>query len=214
MERRKFLIGVGGTAIGGSALVGSGAFSRVESHRSVTINVANDKHAYVGLRRADSENSRNYTHLDGNGHGYIEITDSGHGGEGVNSNSYTFFDDLFEIHNQGKEDAYFCIDTSGLTGGEAVESGTPGVEFYVNEESDGSDGERAQGSNGKGAVDGNELECDGEGGWLIPVGEYITVGLMVDTTGLDIDKNELTGSLVDGDAVLLADVDAANSPST
>ena len=70
MKRRNFLVGVGGATIGGSALIGSGAFSRVESNRQVHIEVAKDPDAYLGLDRCPgSENSKNYAHLDDYGHG-------------------------------------------------------------------------------------------------------------------------------------------------
>ena len=49
MKRRRFIVGTATAAIGGSALLGSGAFSRVESHREVTIEVVGDEDAYLRL---------------------------------------------------------------------------------------------------------------------------------------------------------------------
>ena len=115
MDRRKFLLGAGSVAIGGSALLGSGAFSRVESQRAVDIKVAHDSVAYVGLEQKETPNSQNYTGYDDKGHFYIDIADQGGHGEGINSNSRNFFDDLFTICNNGKETAEFCIDSSQLT---------------------------------------------------------------------------------------------------
>ena len=105
MKRRNFLVGVGGTAIGASALVGSGAFSRVESQRMVNIEVAHDRDAYLGMDVIEgSANSENYVgHEDG--HLYIDIAAQGGYGDGVNSDSFTFFDDLFQLCNNGKADA-------------------------------------------------------------------------------------------------------------
>ena len=105
MQRRKFLIGTAGAAIGGSALVGSGAFSRVESQRQVSIEVATDEDAYLGFKLLDTPNSNNYVDYDYDGHIYIDIHESGSGGYGVNSDSFTYFDGMFEICNQGKADA-------------------------------------------------------------------------------------------------------------
>ena len=106
MQRRKFLVGVGGTAIGGSALLGSGAFSRVESQRHVSIAVATDPDAYLGMSVIEgSLNSENYVGLDDKGHLYINIGENPNGGLGVNSDSFTYFDDLFRLCNQGKADA-------------------------------------------------------------------------------------------------------------
>ena len=111
MKRRNLLAGIGGTVIGGSALLGSGAFSRVESQRQVSIQVAPDPDAYLGLTPKHPEygfegyaNSQNYVDLDEKGHIYIDIGENPNGGQGVNSDSFTFFDDLFEICNNGKED--------------------------------------------------------------------------------------------------------------
>jgi Protein of unknown function (DUF1102). len=106
MDRRKFLIGFSGTAIAGGALVGSGAFSRVDSQRDVTVQVAEDPDAYLGLSGTGSLNSDNYVSIDDDGHLAIDI--SGHDdfsgpdadpGEGVNSDSFTYFDGMVEVCN-------------------------------------------------------------------------------------------------------------------
>jgi hypothetical protein len=103
MERRKFLIGIGSATVGGSALLGSGAFSRVESHRQVAVQVANDANAYLGFLPLETPNSNNYFDYDDQGHAFIDIADQAEGGgEGINSNSLTWFDGLFELCNQGK----------------------------------------------------------------------------------------------------------------
>ena len=131
MERRKFLIGVGGTAIGGSALIGSGAFSRVESQRHVNIEVATDDEAYLGLvplcdeethdggpfveQGEGSRNACNYVDLDEKGHLYVDIGENGAGGQGVNSDSSTWFERMFRICNNGKATADIAIDVAGLT---------------------------------------------------------------------------------------------------
>lgn len=49
MNRRMFVAGMGTTALGGSALLASGASSRVESQREVKIRVADDEDAYLSL---------------------------------------------------------------------------------------------------------------------------------------------------------------------
>ena len=112
MKRRNFLVGVGGTAVGASALVGSGAFSRVESDRAVDIEVATDEYAYLGMKPLgeDYPNSDNYVELDDKGHITIDIGENPHYGQGVNSNSKTWFDFMFELCNQGKDDVYISLD--------------------------------------------------------------------------------------------------------
>lgn len=53
MNRRAFVVGMGTAAVGGSTLLASGAFSRVESQRNVTIEVVGDDDAYLRLVYAD-----------------------------------------------------------------------------------------------------------------------------------------------------------------
>lgn len=117
MKRRRFLSSVGGVTLGGSALITSGAFSRVESHRSVTVEVAKDPNAYLGLKPLDTPNSNNFVDLDENGHLSIDIGDFGAGedykyetGTGINSNSNTLFEGMFEICNQGKAAALLILE--------------------------------------------------------------------------------------------------------
>ena len=199
MQRRKFLIGVGGTAIGGSALLGSGAFSRVESDRDVMIQVAHDSEAYVGLQQKETPNSQNYTGYDEKGHFFIDIADQGGFGEGVNSDSTTYFDDLFRLCNQGKEDAYFCFDFSEL---EFAENAV--VNLYVRDEEDGFKGSIV--CPGTHPETGENMEgAENVGGWiLIPVGQCVQVGLKTYTYSVDATQE---GPLVEGTATVIADVE-------
>ena len=122
MKRRNFLIGAGSAAIGGSALLGSGAFSRVESHRSMTVQIANDPNAYLGMDDCmDSDGTEtpnsSYAQLDEFGHLQVDMTDTNPtegGGQGVNSDSITWADNVFQICNQGKEPV--CLWISEKTG--------------------------------------------------------------------------------------------------
>lgn len=203
MNRRNFLIGAGGTAIGGAALVGSSAFSRVESHRAVSVAVANDANAYLGLLPGDSPNGANYVEEDDSGHIEIEIgeipdEENPIGGSGVNSNSLTFFDNLITVCNQGKEDAGFSIDAEDLTTGDAA------VVFYVGTAAGA--GERAISPITSG-VEGFEPAA-------LELGECLDVGLLVDTGAgsafTDADTVDATqdGPLVAGEVRFVADVDA------
>lgn len=47
MRRRNFIVGLGATAAGGTAVLGSGAFSSVEAERTVTAETADDDEAYL-----------------------------------------------------------------------------------------------------------------------------------------------------------------------
>ena len=53
MKRRNVLASMGAITAGGSALVGAGAYTRVEAQRGVTVEVVGDEEAYLGLRYRD-----------------------------------------------------------------------------------------------------------------------------------------------------------------
>ncbi len=194
MDRRKFLVGVGSASLGGSALLGSGAFSRVESHRNVTIQVAEDPDAYLGLKPLDTPNSQNYVELDENGHLRVDIGDGGlregdgPAGEGVNSNSRTWFDGMFDICNQGKEDA--CIYWE--FGDDFEMRDEAELIFYYDGDEDGDET--------------TEGRVDVEAGREVPleIGECARIGLRTET--FDVDATE-EGPLFEGNIKLVADVD-------
>lgn len=97
MERRKFLLGAGSTAIGASALVGSGAFSFVAAERDMSIDIVGDEDAFLGLE-ATSE------YADGTSNGQLSINfdeNAGVDGEGLNQNALSEFPNVFRITNQG-----------------------------------------------------------------------------------------------------------------
>ena len=192
MDRRKFLIGVGGTAIGGSALLGTGAFSRVESQRMVDIQVAQDSDAYLGLERKETPNSRNYTGYDDKGHLYIDIGENPNDGEGVNSDSDTWFDDLFRMCNNGKEDAHVYIDTGDL---DLKDNAV--VRFYTG---------AARGSQGDDGVTFIATSAAEEYGELLelPLGECEQIGLKTETHSVDATED---GPLATGEVRIVADVD-------
>ena len=198
MERRKFLIGVGGTAVGGSALIGSGAFSRVESDRAVNIEVAPDDEAYLGLVPLDTPNSNNYVDLDNNGHLYVDIADQPEG-EGVNSNSKTTFEGMFDICNNGKDTATIYIDVAGL---EYHPSASDGINADGGPIADVRD------------EDGNSIIMDSSDDWDAPgfealeleTGECETMKIVTQTYGVDATVDE---PLVSGNATVVADAPGA-----
>lgn len=107
MNRRTFLLGTGGSALAAGTVVSSGAFSGVVSKRGTEISVAHDKHAYLGLKRSEGPN-RSYVDYDDKKHLRLRMNDDNPtegGGKGVNSDSLSWFDNLFKVCNQGKEPA-------------------------------------------------------------------------------------------------------------
>ncbi len=115
MQRRQFLLGAGSVGLGGAALIGTGAFSGVVSKRQTKISVAHDEDAYLGLIRSDGPN-RSYVDYDHKGHLRVRMdrkNPTEGGGQGVNSDSISWFDNLFHICNQGKEPAKIFVLKSG-----------------------------------------------------------------------------------------------------
>ena len=190
MERRKFLIGLGSATVGGSALLGSGAFTRVEAQRRVKIEVAEDPDAYLGLDGCvDSPNS-SYTRLDDSGHLEVEMSPENPteaGGQGINSDSFTYFDDVFEIRNQGKQAVCIWIEAEPnpeLEDPPEEYADEPRIAFYNSEQDD--------------------FLVEPDESYLLGVGERKCVGIRTMTKGLDagdqlIENNEI---------VIHADADA------
>ena len=112
MERRKFVVGLGSLAAGGAAAMGTGAFSRVASKRTVSVDAVNDKNAYLGLKEVSGSPNSSYVSEDGDGHLQIQMDNNNPtegGGTGVNSDSTTVFKDLFKIVNQGKQKIHVYV---------------------------------------------------------------------------------------------------------
>lgn len=191
MDRRKFLIGMGALTAGGAAALGTGAFSRVESNRAVNIEVAADPDAYLGLVPMDTPNGNNYVGLDDNGHLFIDIGEHddfdpseypAKPGQGVNSDSYTWFDGLFEICNQGKDDADVSYDLGDAVQ-EENETDDQTVAFYWIDDQ----GNRVL------VEEGQEVPLE--------LGDCVEIGLRTATHGI----NAANTPIVDGDVIVTAD---------
>lgn len=188
MKRRNFLIGVGSTAVSGSALVGSGAFNRVESQREFHVEVSEDPDAYLGLDQCDSPNG-SYAHIDDSGGINILMndenpkTDGTPLGEGVNTDATTRFDRVFQFCNQGTEEA--CVWIADHEDWPTDENGNRRVEFYL--EDDGM------------SIIGEENAIP------LAVGECVCIGIEVRTDGLSAGET-LLGTL-DDRITITADVD-------
>lgn len=138
MRRRKFILGIGSAGASGSALLGAGAFSRTESHRGVSVQVAEDSTAYLGMNGCPDSPNQSYTTVSEHGHLTVDITPDNptdEGGLGVNSNSRTWFDSVFQVCNQGKESicVYIADDEDWPT---YTENGDEErrVEFYLEDD--------------------------------------------------------------------------------
>ena len=113
MERRKFIIGAGALATGASAAVGTGAFSSVQADRDVTVEIADDSEAYLAFNddTFTSGNSGVFADYE-NGELVIDFGATDGGGQGVNQNTITDFDDVFGINNQGTQEVEIWFELS------------------------------------------------------------------------------------------------------
>ena len=200
MKRRNFLVGAGGASLGGSLLLGSGAFSRIESDRSVSIAVAEDPNAYLGLDKCPDSPNGSYVDIDDKGHLEVlmnpenpTIGDSPLG-KGINSNSTTWFDNVFQICNQGKEQACVWIEDDDDwpyvdVGGDEERQ----VDFYH-------EGMRGESIIGK----DNSVH--------VPVGECFCVGIVVKS--YDLEEEDTALDELDDQITIVADVgDQCYEPS-
>lgn len=185
MDRRKFVLGLGTASIGGATVLGTGAFSRVESHRGVSVEVAEDPDAYLGLDECATILGDNYVDVDEYGHIEIDIGENPNGGEGVNSDSLTWFDDLFEVCNQGKED--ICLYVIQDENWPEDDDGNPRVDFYLSD-------------------DREDSILGIDNARLVEIGECTCIGLQTNTRGVDATDPELLLEDVDNSVSLVADV--------
>ena len=207
MERRKFLMGVGSASLGGSALLGTGAFSRVESQRNVSVAVAEDPDAYLGLDKCsiDGSETPNSSYAWPDDHGHLEIlmnpdnptiegnseeVDDSPLGEGINSDSRTWFDNVFQICNQGKEEICIWIGDDDDWPRVDDDDGERRVDFYIAED------------------DGRSI-VGAENQYRIALGNCVCIGIKTNTKGLEAGDELL--DVFDDEIVIHADVDCAEN---
>ncbi|WP_162354503.1 right-handed parallel beta-helix repeat-containing protein [Natrialba swarupiae] len=162
--------------------------------------MAGDPDAYLGLDRCPTSPNNSYVDFDDSGHLAVEMSEDNpteEGGQGVNSDSFTWFDDVFQICNQGKQpvsvwieaeaseeaDKYFDSDNYGEYGP---------VTFYLG--------------------DDDEEILSEDNPQLLQVGECLCVGIRVVTKGLKEGQQ-----LVDDDEIVIhadADQELATGPVT
>lgn len=112
MKRRQLLTGLGAVTAGG-AVLGTGAFSSVQTDRSVSVSVANEDQAYLGISPTTGNNAT-FTRQDSGTNNKISFDiDDASGthddGEGVGLNSVYEFDNVFQIENQGTQEVEVSI---------------------------------------------------------------------------------------------------------
>ena len=191
MERRKFVIGLGSLAAGGAAATGTGAFTSVETDRSMAVDVVADDNALLRLTGDGAENSEYLGNDGSSGKLTIEITDenSSFMGEGLNEDAETTILDVFRIQNQSPNTIVVgtSFEGSGIAGGgnlnEVWEPGTETVQTRVEAE-------------GKSAVLASDAPnfFGGNSAPVLQPGDYIEIGLKFDGTASG-STNDSDGSL-------------------
>lgn len=174
MQRRTFLTGVSTGALGSLVLVGSGAFSRTDSQRRVKLEVAADPDAFLGMDECPGTEYDEFVFIDEQGHLEVNMSTEEEGGGPVPASQVTYFDDVFQVCNFGKDDIRLWIQSADRADLEPDHDG-PIVYFYVFDDQ----GNRQRIS----AVDGDESDTEE---WFVdlPVGECICVGIRTDTRGI------------------------------
>ena len=115
-NRRKFIAGLGALATGSAAAMGTGAFTSVSANRDVSVGVAGDASAYLGLD-ADSA----YAKQTAGGELALDFTGdyTEQNGSGLNTRAETAFEGVFDIQNNGTNDVYVWIATNNPEAGGA-----------------------------------------------------------------------------------------------
>ena len=169
MKRRSLLAAIG-LAAGGSAVLGTSAFSSVEAERTVSVEVASDSQAYLALDDRETGPNSGFANI---AQGTIQfdiddvlpLEDYEDEGQGPGSKSVYTFDNVFGVENQGTNDVLFEVEF------EEESEYIDGIGFY--------------------AGDDDETLLDGEDNVAeIPVGEEADMGIFLDTSEEGVERGE------------------------
>ncbi|QCC60568.1 hypothetical protein NP511_01065 [Natrinema thermotolerans] len=119
MKRRTVLVGLGALTAGGGVAFGTGAFSRTEAERGVTVSTAVDDAALLRLAPGSGDDG-GFVTGESDGTITVEITEVDNGtsdpGLGVNDGSVTGFPKLIKAENQSAHEIELST-TVSPTGG-------------------------------------------------------------------------------------------------
>jgi hypothetical protein len=202
MNRRKFIAALGAATAGTSAAAGTGAFTSVSADRSVSVQVANDSSAFLGLVPGDTG-----LVTESGGTLQVNLDGTGTAAEGVNFNAVTQIgshenpedDHAFKIVNQGTQSvmlkmSYYFTNTSWLDGG----AGQSFINFTLYDTNGGVTGHNSESyprQNGYdkdypvGMPTGGDSGSNG-GDFRFNVGEVYYMVITVDTTGPDASPDD------------------------
>ena len=170
MERREFILAIGGIASTGAA-VGSGAFSSVEATRDVSVSVADDANAYLAMEPLDSPNGNQFAATDGDVLA-LDFSENGNDGSGLGTDSIYNFDRVFRIVNQGTQGVYVWATFGGSTDGFDTGDADTDVWLYPNGDPD------------------DKLRDSEDDVLYLPTGSSADIGVYVDTHDLNVDDDQ------------------------
>lgn len=130
MNRRQFVIGLGATAAGGGAALGTGAFTSVDADRDASVAVAEEDEAYLRIEPTPNTANGAFAEDTSASDGkqlFLDFNDSipNRNSQGVGQSSVYEFDDVFRITNQGTQDVYVNVTDVTTHGGDTL------VRFYI-----------------------------------------------------------------------------------
>ena len=113
MKRRTAILGLGSLVISGGLAAGTGAFTVVEADRDITVDVADDAEALLGLDPDTLDNAAYATESDGIvGVDISPDADGDFEGEGVSPFARTTIEEVIEVTNQGTQDVAVFVEAS------------------------------------------------------------------------------------------------------
>ena len=186
MKRRNFIVGLGATVAGGTAVLGSGAFSSAEAERTVTVETADDDDAYLRLTTPGQESDDRSFREDGQLHFILpgsreRIEDD----IGPNTNPEN-------PDGLGEDSVYrFGLETDGRPLFRAENQGTEPIQLHSIQE-DTQNVPDVQIFN----VDSRELLTEDSPSEELDPGQYVDLGLQIDTTGISVDVYEVPLTIV------------------
>ena len=105
VKRRKVLLGMGSLAAGSAAAMGTGALSATEAERNISGRVVGDQKAYLKLRAgaAGGDGNNWAVEFDGPEIGLSFDDSDDVGGDGLNADAVSYFDQVFNIRHGGED---------------------------------------------------------------------------------------------------------------
>ncbi|WP_200531287.1 LamG domain-containing protein [Halorubrum sp. LN27] len=184
MDRRNYIAMIGGVT-GLGAAVGTGAFSSVEADRDVSVAVADENDAYLGMEPLDTPNGNQFATQGTANQIGLDFSDSGNDGSGVGLDSVYDFDDVFQITNQGTQGVYVWATFAAADGGQtdfSVGGSDTDVWLYADGES------------------GNKLRDSADDVLYLSPGGSANIGVHVDTGELDSTNDQALTMTIRADA--------------